>query len=201
MTTVSSQPLHHKAMELAFASDALSPHISQQTIEYHYGKHYKGYLNKLNELVRGTEFENSSLDEIVKRASDGIYNNGAQVWNHEFLFEELSPSPQKAPTGKLFEAINHKWGSVERFKEEFKRSATALFGSGWVWLVEEPSGEVSIISEPNAGNPIRYGHKPLMVADVWEHAYYLDHRNLRADSIDSLWQVLDWDVVEKRYGK
>ena len=187
--------------ELRYAQDALEPHISKETIEYHYGKHLQTYVDNLNKLIVGTEYENAPIEDIIKRAEGGVFNNASQTWNHTFYFDTFSPSPKQAPAGALLKAIEAKYGSFDAFKAEFAQKATGLFGSGWTWLVKNSTGELDIINESNAGNPLRNGLVPLMTMDVWEHAYYIDYRNRRADSIKATWNVIDWAVVEERYNK
>ena len=189
----------HKMPELPYAKDALEPHISTETIEYHYGKHLQAYVDNLNKLIPGTEYEDVSLEEIIRRAEGPIFNNGAQVWNHTFYFNTFSPKPQEKPEGKLLDALEKKYGSFDNFKAEFEKKATGLFGSGWTWLVKDASGALDIVNESNAGNPIRNGRTPLMVMDVWEHAYYIDYRNRRADSVKATWHVIDWKKVGERF--
>ncbi|MEX0987009.1 MAG: superoxide dismutase [Bacteroidales bacterium] len=183
---------------LPYANDALEPVISKKTIEFHYGKHHQAYVNNLNNLIPGTEFENTDLETIIMKAEGGIFNNGAQVWNHTFYFTSLSPAPAKSPGGKLGEMIERDFGSMDHFRDDFQKAATTLFGSGWAWLVLNDSGTLSIVQTPNAGNPMRDGLKPLMTADVWEHAYYLDYQNKRPEYLSNFWKVLDWKVVEER---
>ena len=190
----------HKMPELPYAKDALEPHISRETIDYHYGKHLQAYVDNLNKLIPGTPFEAASLEEIVSNAEGGIFNNGAQVWNHTFYFEAFSPHAQKEPHGALKDAIVNEWGSFDKFKEEFAKAAMGQFGSGWAWLVKD-GDKLRIVATSNAGNPMRDGLKPLMVIDVWEHAYYIDYRNRRADSITASWGILDWKKIEGRYEK
>lgn len=187
--------------KLPYANNALEPHISKETIDYHYGKHLQAYVDNLNKLIPGTQFENAALEEIIKKADGGIFNNGAQVWNHTFYFETFSPAPQKEPKGALKEAIDKEWGSFDKFKEEFSKAGMGQFGSGWAWLVKDKDGKLRIVTTPNAGNPLRDGLTPLMTMDVWEHAYYIDYRNRRADSIKATWEVIDWKKVESRYNK
>jgi Fe-Mn family superoxide dismutase len=184
---------------LPYAQDALAPHISKETIEHHYGKHLQTYVNNLNNMIGGTPFEDASLEDIIRKADGGIFNNGAQIWNHTFYFLSFAPNGQHAPAGKLAEAINKEFGSFEAFKEQFAKQATGLFGSGWTWLVKDGEGRLNIVNESNAGNPLRAGLTPLMVMDVWEHAYYIDYRNRRADSIKATWEVIDWKIVEGRF--
>jgi len=185
--------------KLPYAQDALEPFISSKTFEYHYGKHHQAYVTNVNKLVAGTEFENASLETIIEKAEGGIFNNGAQVWNHSFYFLSFSPKPKTAPEGKLAEAINRDFGSLDAFKEKFSTAAATLFGAGWAWLVENKDGKLEIIQTSNAANPMRDGYKPLMTCDVWEHAYYIDVKNRRPDYVQNFWKILDWKVVEGRY--
>lgn len=187
--------------QLKYAHDALAPAVSAETIEFHYGKHLQAYINNLNQLVVGTKFEQMSLDEIVLQADGGILNNGAQTWNHIFYFDSFAPKPKTKPTGKLLEAINRDFGSLDSFKEQFAKAAATLFGSGWAWLSVDKNGKLLITAESNAGNPLRAGLKPLLTIDVWEHAYYIDYRNRRPDAIAAFWKVLDWSVVEARFAE
>lgn len=189
----------HQLPQLPYALNALEPQISEETMRYHYGKHHQTYITNLNTLIQGTKFEDATLEEIIAQAEGPIFNNAAQAYNHTFFFLTLSPHPKTAPTGALLEAINSAFGSFDKFKEQFSKAAVGLFGSGWAWLVENKSGELSIVSSPNAGNPLTQGLKPLMCADVWEHAYYIDYRNRRADALAALWDRIDWNVVEQRY--
>ena len=170
-------------------------------MHYHHDKHYAGYVDKLNELIVDTPFAGQPLEDIILSADGPVYNNAAQAWNHAFFFGQLSPKPQKEPSGELLEAINRNFGSLDELKVQIGRAAAGLFGSGWVWLAEDPSGRLAVVSEQNAGNPLRYGMKPLMCFDVWEHAYYIDYRNRRADAVAALWDRIDWKVVEERYAK
>ncbi len=183
---------------LPYDLNALEPQISKETLEYHYGKHHAGYVKNLNGLVTGTEFENSGLEEIVKKANGGIFNNGAQVWNHTFYWNCMAPDGGGEPTGALLNAIKSDFGSFEAFKEQFSKAAATLFGSGWAWLVKSPSGKLEIVQESNAGNPLRGGKEPIMTCDVWEHAYYIDKRNLRPAYIEDFWKVVDWNTIGKR---
>ena len=178
----------------------LEPVISQNTIDYHYGKHLQTYVNNLNALVPGTAFEGKNIEEIVATAPAGaIFNNAGQVLNHTLYFLQFTPAPtQKEPTGKLAEAINQNFGNFENFKDEMTNAGTTLFGSGWVWLAMNQDGKLVIIQEANGGNPITQGMKPLLGFDVWEHAYYLDYQNKRTDHINQLWNIIDWDVVASR---
>ncbi|HLP74357.1 MAG TPA: superoxide dismutase [Bacteroidales bacterium] len=185
--------------KLPYNRDALVPFISEETLEYHYGKHHQAYVNNLNGLVPGTEFENASLETIIKKAEGGIFNNGAQVWNHTFYFEAFSKNGRKAPSGELAEAVNRSFGSFDAFKEQFSKAGATLFGSGWAWLAKGNDGSLQIVAESNAGNPLRKGLKPVMTCDVWEHAYYIDYRNKRPDYIKNFWEILDWDIVASRF--
>ena len=182
---------------LPYASDALAPRMSKETIEFHYGKHLQTYIDNLNDLISGTPYEKMQLDEIVMTASGPIFNNAAQVWNHAFFFEALTPEQKDMPL-KLKDYLIRDFGSVETFKEQFKKAAVSLFGSGWAWLAQDGTGKLHIIQESNAGNPMRNGYKPLMTIDVWEHAYYIDYRNRRAAFVDNCWNLIDWNIVTQR---
>ena len=186
---------------LPYATNALEPVISQQTIEFHYGKHLQAYVNNLNSLVPGTEFEGKSVEEIVKTAPDGaVFNNAGQVLNHELYFTQFAPKPAHSePVGKLAEAIVKDFGSFDNFKKEFTAASVGLFGSGWAWLSVDKSSKLVITKEANGSNPVRAGLKPLLGFDVWEHSYYLDYQNRRADHINALWSIVDWDVVGSRF--
>ncbi|HEX2934775.1 MAG TPA: superoxide dismutase [Bacteroidales bacterium] len=185
--------------KLAYALNALEPVISQKTLEFHYGKHHQAYVNNLNNLVPGTKFENASLETIIMEAEGGIFNNGAQVWNHTFYFESFSPNGGGEPHGPLGDAIKKTYGSFTEFKSNFSKAATTLFGSGWAWLVKKQDGTLELVQESNAGNPLRKGMKPILTCDVWEHAYYLDYQNRRPDYVESFWKLVDWDIVGKRF--
>lgn len=188
----------HELPKLPYAHDALEPFISKKTIEYHYGKHHQAYVNNLNKLVPGTEFENASLEEIVMRAGGGIFNNGAQVWNHTFYWNCMKPQGGGEPAGALASAILRDFGSFAEFKEKFSNAAATLFGSGWAWLIKKEDGKLEIVQESNAGNPLKHGATPLMTCDVWEHAYYIDKLNVRPDYIADFWKLVDWDSVASR---
>ena len=183
---------------LPYAANALEPVISEQTINFHYGKHLQNYVNTLNTLIQGTEFEGKSVEEIVKTAPDGpIFNNAGQTLNHTYYFLQFkSPVKGNEPTGKIAEALVRDFGSVENFKKEFTQAAASLFGSGWAWLSQDKNGKLVITKEANAGNPLRHGNNPLLGIDVWEHAYYLDYQNRRVDHLAALWDIIDWKVVE-----
>lgn len=185
--------------ELPYAHDALAPIISKETIEFHYGKHHQTYVNNLNNLIQGTEFESEDLDTIVKKSDGGIFNNAAQIWNHNFYFLSLTPNKGSKPSEKLAKAIDENWGSFEKFQAEFNQAAATVFGSGWAWLVKNDDNKLSIVKESNAGNPITKGLTPLLTFDVWEHAYYIDYRNRRPDYIAALWDLVNWDEVNKRF--
>lgn len=201
MATEKINGVRFSAEELPYAYEALAPHISEETMRFHHDKHYMGYVAKLNELVPGTAFENQSLEELVVTADGAIFNNAAQAWNHAFYFGALSPTPAAAPAGALAAAIERSFGSVEKCREEMTRAAIGLFGSGWVWLVADAEGNLSVRSESNAGTPLRQHIKPLLCIDVWEHAYYIDYRNRRADAVAAFWNVVDWRVVGERYDR
>ena len=184
--------------KLPYAANALEPYISEKTIEFHYGKHHQAYVNNLNGLIPGTKFENASLEEIVEKSEGGIFNNGAQIWNHTFYWESLGPNCGGEPTGKMAELINESFGSFAEFKEKFSKAAATLFGSGWAWLIIKNDGKLEITQESNAGNPLRGGKKPLLTCDVWEHAYYIDKKNARPAYIEDFWKLVNWKTVEGR---
>jgi Fe-Mn family superoxide dismutase len=184
---------------LPYANDALAPHISAETIEYHYGKHHQTYVTNLNNLVPGTEFEGLSLEDIVKRSSGGIFNNAAQVWNHTFYWNCLSPNGGGAPTGGLANAIERTFGSFEEFKEAFTKCAVTTFGSGWAWLVKNANGSLELVSTSNAGCPLTAGQTPVLTCDVWEHAYYIDFRNARPKYLEAFWALVNWDFASANY--
>ena len=187
-------------MALPYAIDALEPVISKQTLEFHHGKHLAGYVNNLNGLLPGSGFEEATLEDIVCKAQGGMLNNAGQILNHNMYFEQFTGEPTKsAPTGQLADAIERDFGSFEAFKEAFQKAGATLFGSGWVWLSSDKDGKLLITQETNAANPVQKGLKPLMTFDVWEHAYYLDYQNRRPDHLAALWQIVDWNVIEKRY--
>lgn len=187
--------MQHTLPPLPYPMDGLMPHISKETLEYHYGKHHNAYVTNLNKLIAGTEFENASLEDIIKKSKDGIFNNAAQVWNHTFYWHCLSPQGGGEPTGKLADAITSNFGSFAAFKEKFTQTAIATFGSGWAWLVQDSAGALSIISTSNAGTPMTSGLTALVTCDVWEHAYYIDYRNVRPDYLNAFWALINWDFV------
>ncbi len=184
---------------LPYALDALAPTISKETLEFHYGKHHQAYVTNLNNLVAGTEFESASLEDIIKKSSGGVFNNAAQVWNHTFYWNSLSPKGGE-PTGALLAAINAKWGSVAAFKEAFNKSAAGNFGSGWTWLVKKSDGSLDIVNTSNAATPITTSDVPLLTCDVWEHAYYIDYRNARPKYLESFWNLANWSFAAANLG-
>ena len=191
--------MEHTLPPLPYAKDALQPHMSQETLEYHYGKHHQTYVTNLNNLIKGTEFENASLEDIIKKSSGGLFNNSAQVWNHTFFWNCLKPNGGGAPSGALADAINQKWGSFDKFKEEFTKSATTNFGSGWTWLVKKADGSVDIVNTSNAATPLTTADKALLTCDVWEHAYYIDYRNARPKFLEAFWNLVNWDFAAKNF--
>ncbi len=191
--------MEHTLPPLPYAKDALQPHISAETLEFHHGKHHQAYVTNLNNLIKGTEFENASLEEIIKKSSGGVFNNSAQVWNHTFFWNCMAPNAGGAPTGAVADAINKKWGSFDKFKEEFSKSCVTNFGSGWTWLVKKTDGSVDIVNTSNAGTPLTTADKPLLTCDVWEHAYYIDYRNARPKFVEAFWNVVNWDFVNKSF--
>jgi Fe-Mn family superoxide dismutase len=192
--------MEHTLPALPYAKNALAPHISEETLEFHYGKHHQTYVTNLNNLIKGTEFETSSLEEIIKKSAAGIYNNAAQIWNHTFLWSSMKPNGGGAPTGALADAINAKWGSFEDFKKAFQTSAVGNFGSGWTWLVKKADGSVDIVNMGAAGTPLTTGDKALLTIDVWEHAYYIDYRNARPKYVETfLTSLANWDFASANF--
>lgn len=191
--------MEHKLPELPYALDALAPHLSKETLEYHYGKHHQTYITNLNNQIKGTEFENASLEEIVKKSSGGIFNNAAQTWNHTFYWLGLTPNGSGKPSGELAAAIDAKFGSFDNFKEEFNKVAAGTFGSGWAWLVKNTDGSLDLVSTSNAATPLTTDATPLLTCDVWEHAYYIDYRNSRPNYLGGFWQIVNWDEVARRF--
>ncbi len=191
--------MEHKLPTLAYELDALAPHISKETLEYHYGKHHQTYITNLNNLIKGTEFENMTLEEIIKKSTGGIFNNSAQVWNHTFYWNCLAPKAGGEPNGELLAAINKKWGSFSKFQEEFTKISVGTFGSGWGWLVKTPSGDLDLVSTSNAATPLTTTNKPLLTCDVWEHAYYIDYRNSRPNYLNAFWTLVNWEFVAKNF--
>jgi len=184
---------------LPYPKNRLVPHISEETLEYHYGKHHQTYVTNLNNLVPGTEFEGMSLEEIIMKSSGGIFNNAAQVWNHTFYWNSLAPSAGGEPTGALADAINAQFGSFEKFKEEFTKCAVTTFGSGWAWLVKNADGSLALVSTSNAACPLTTGQTPLLTCDVWEHAYYIDYRNARPAYLEAFWALVNWDFAAANF--
>ncbi len=193
--------MEHQLPPLPFAKDALAPHMSAETFDYHYSKHHQAYVTNLNNLIKGTEYENLDLEAIVKKApAGGIYNNSAQVWNHTFFWNCLKPNGGGAPTGALADAINAKWGSLDAFKAAFQTSAVGNFGSGWTWLVKKADGSVDIVNMGAAGTPLTPGDKALLCVDVWEHAYYIDYRNMRPKFVETfLNNMVNWSFAEANF--
>lgn len=191
--------MKHELIKLPYEANALEPVISQKTIEFHHGKHLQAYVNNLNNLIAGTKYENMSLEDIVKDSEGGIFNNAGQILNHNMYFQQFSPKPNGRPDEILLEAIQAEWQTFENFQKEFNAAATSLFGSGWAWLAADKDKKLSILKESNAGNPLTKGLQPILCFDVWEHAYYLDYQNRRADHIAALWNIIDWNVIEERY--
>jgi superoxide dismutase, Fe-Mn family len=183
---------------LPYDRTALEPHISGETIDFHYGKHHQTYVTNLNNQIKGTEFENLDLESIIKKAQGGMFNNAAQIWNHTFYWNCLAPNAGGEPTDALLEGINKAFGSFTAFKEQFTQTALTTFGSGWAWLVQRPDGTLGLVSTPNAATPLTGSDKALLTCDVWEHAYYIDYRNARAKYVESFWNLVNWDFVAKQ---
>jgi len=193
--------MEHKLPDLPYAHDALAPHISRETLEYHHDKHHAAYVKKLNGLVPGTEYAEKPLEDIIKAAPPGgIFNNAAQVWNHTFYFQGMSPDGGGEPAGALKDAIEARWGDVKTFKDRFAEAAGGNFGSGWTWLVRKPDGTLDIVNTSNAGTPLTGHDTPLLACDVWEHAYYIDTRNARPKYVENWWNVVDWDFAAENLG-
>lgn len=184
---------------LPYELNALEPNLSRETLEYHYGKHHRGYVNKLNELLPGSGFENLSLEDIIKKSSGPVFNNAAQIWNHTFYWHCLDPKGGGEPTGALADAIKNAFGSVDKFKDEFTKKTIALFGSGWAWLVKTPEGGIEIVGTSNAGTPMTDNKKALLTCDIWEHAYYIDYRNERPKYLDAFWKLVNWKFVSEKF--
>ena len=193
------ETMKFEKVALPYATDALEPVISKTTVELHYGKHHQAYVDNLNKLIVGTKFEDADLETIVKKSDGAIFNNAGQTLNHNIYFTSFKPNGGGEPKGKLAEAINSQFGSFDKFKEEFNAAGATVFGSGWVWLAKDAGGKLSIEEEANAGNPLTKGLTPILGFDVWEHSYYLDYQNRRADHLKELWKIIDWDVVSNRY--
>ena len=192
--------MEHTLPALPYAKTALAPHISEETFDFHYSKHHQTYVTNLNNLIKGTEFENADLESIIKKSSAGIYNNSAQVWNHTFFWHSMKPNGGGVATGALADAINAKWGSFDAFKAAFQASAVGNFGSGWTWLVKKADGSVDIVNMGAAGTPLTTGDKALLTIDVWEHAYYIDYRNVRAKYVETfLASLANWDFAAANF--
>ena len=191
--------MKHELPALPYALDALAPTLSQETLEYHYGTHHQTYVTNLNNLIPGTEFESMSLEDIVMKSSGGVFNNAAQVWNHTFYWNCLSPNGGGAPSGALAAAIDAKFGSFEEFKKQFNQAGATNFGSGWTWLVKNADGSLEIFNTSNAGTPMTSGKQALLTLDVWEHAYYIDYRNARPKYLETMWHIVNWDFVAANY--
>lgn len=191
--------MKYEQPNLPYAADALEPAISQDTINYHYGKHEKAYIDNLNKLISGTKYENMELEDVIRLSDGALFNNASQAWNHIFYFFSFSPDGGGNPTGELSAAINYQFGSFEAFKSAFEEAGVKLFGSGWVWLSKDGNGKLFITQGSNAANPLTQGLTPLLCFDVWEHAYYLDYQNRRTEALHKLWDIVDWSVIESRY--
>ena len=192
--------MEHALPPLPYDMDALAPHISRETLEFHYGKHHQTYVTNINNLIKGTPHESQSLEEIVKSSSGGIFNNAAQIWNHTFYWNSLSPNGGGAASGAVGDAINAAYGSFDKFKEEFTKSSVTLFGSGWAWLVKKGDGSVAIVQTSNAATPLTGDDVPLLTCDVWEHAYYIDYRNARPKYLEAFWALVNWDFANANLG-
>jgi len=191
--------MEHTLPPLPYALDALAPIISRETLEFHHGKHHQAYVTNLNNLIKGTEFENLGLEDVVRQSSGGVFNNAAQIWNHTFYWNSLKPGGGGQPTGALADAIVGKWGSFDAFKDAFTKSAIGNFGSSWTWLVKKADGSLDIVNTSNAATPITGADKPLITCDLWEHAYYIDYRNRRPDYLGGFWQLVNWDFAAKNF--
>ena len=191
--------MEHLLPKLPYPENALEPHMSAETLNFHYNKHHKAYVTKLNEFIKGTKYEYMSLEEIILTADGVVFNNAAQTWNHCFFWNCLTPQGGGPATGKVSKAIEQKWGTFEKFKEEFSQAAVDNFGSGWTWLVINKQNKLEILNTSNAQTPKTQGFKALLTMDIWEHAYYIDHRNDRAEFIESFWKLVNWDFVNKNY--
>lgn len=192
--------MKHELPPLPYAMDALAPHISKETLEFHYGKHHQGYVDKLNAGIKDTEFENTTLDDIVRKATGGLFNNAAQVWNHTFYWNSMSPSGGGKPAGKLAAAIDLSFGSFDKFRAEFSAKAAGLFGSGWTWLAKKEDGSLTLMNAQNAETPLRTGETAILTCDVWEHAYYIDYRNARPQYIEAFWKLVNWEFATRQFG-
>jgi len=191
--------MEHTLPTLPYAIDALAPHISKETLEFHYGKHHQTYVTNLNNLIKGTEFDAMSLEDIVRKSNGGMFNNAAQIWNHTFYWHSLSPKGGGQPVGALAAAINAKWGSFDAFKDAFTKSAVGNFGSSWTWLVKKADGSLDIVNTSNAATPVTGTDKPLLTCDLWEHAYYIDYRNRRPDYMAAFWSLVNWEFAASNF--
>lgn len=189
----------HELPKLPYALDALAPTLSKETLEYHYGKHHQAYVTNLNNLIKGTEFADLSLEETIMKSSGGIFNNAAQVWNHTFYWNCLTPKSAGEPRGKLADAIMKKFGSLDEFKKQFSQAAITVFGSGWAWLVKNTDGSIEIVQTSNAGTPMQQNKKAILTCDVWEHAYYIDYRNARPGYLEKFWNLVNWDFMAENF--
>jgi Fe-Mn family superoxide dismutase len=198
LPTGKENPMAIELPALPWSRDALAPHISAETIDYHYGKHHQAYVTNLNNQIAGTEFENMELEEIIRKSSGGMFNNAAQIWNHTFYWNCLAPNAGGEPGGRLADAITKAFGSFAKFKEEFTKTAVGTFGSGWGWLVQRPDGGLALASTSNAATPLTGSDRALLTCDVWEHAYYIDYRNARPKYLEAFWNLVNWDFVESR---
>jgi len=189
----------HQLPELPYSPDALEPHISEETLEFHHGKHHAAYINKLNKAIENTRFGDMTLEQIIATAKGNIFNNAAQAWNHAFYWQCLSPDSRFDPEREISKAIERDFGSLDDFKQSFTDAATSLFGSGWTWLVLNQEGRIEIVNTGNADTPLRHGHVPLLTCDVWEHAYYIDYRNSRPDYVQAFWKLVNWEFVNQQY--
>lgn len=189
----------HELPPLPYAKDALEPHISSETLDYHHDKHHQAYVTNLNNLIRETEFADAELEDIIRKATGGVFNNAAQTWNHTFFWNCMAPNAGGAPQGELARAIDAAFGSFDEFKEQFTNTAVTTFGSGWAWLVKDDTGALAIVSTSNAGNPLTSGQTPLLTCDVWEHAYYIDYRNVRPKFVEAFWNLVNWEFVAKNF--
>ena len=192
--------MKHQLPSLPYSMDALQPHISKDTLEYHYGKHHQQYVDTLNDLIAGTAFESMPLEDIVRKSKGAIFNNAGQAWNHAFYWNCLSPDGGGRPVGKLAAAIDGRFGSFDEFRKQFSKAAIGTFGSGWAWLVKNADGSIGIKSTANAGTPLTTDRRPLLTCDVWEHAYYIDHRNRRPDYVAAFWNIVNWDFAAEHFG-
>lgn len=189
----------HQLPVLAYSLDGLTPQLSNETLEYHYGKHHQTYVTNLNNLIKETEWESVSLEDIIKRSSGAVFNNAAQIWNHNFYWHSIAPQTRSKPSSSVLRAIEAKWGSLDGLRQAFNACALGTFGSGWAWLVKNPDGQLDLLSTSNANTPLTTDKKPLLTCDVWEHAYYIDYRNSRQNYLEAFWQIINWDFVGRNF--